>query len=107
MHFSRFVHILDGGARADPSSSDLPRHMIQLTLSLKQPKTQSIHQAMEAELSKKEKWTKIDRDIHKLENTQMYRHQSADELAVGVKLSGSGMSITTVIPHYRVSKLTS
>ena len=99
----RFMHISSGDTQSATQPSTLPRHMVQLTLSLKLgSKTQAIHQAMEAEFSKKEKWSKIERDVHKLENTQMYKHQSVEQLAVGVKLSGSGMALISTKYHVKV-----
>ena len=99
----RFMHISSGDTQSETQPSTLPRHMVQLTLSLKLGnKTQAIHQSMEAEFSKKEKWSKMERDVHKLENTQMYKHQSVEQLAVGVKLSGSGMSLISTKYHVKV-----
>lgn len=80
---------MQGGAPALSPEGVLPRHMIQLTLSTRAPNTNTIHQTMENEFAK-DKWQKVERDVHKLENTQLYRHESVGELAVGVKLSGTG-----------------
>ncbi|KAF6021556.1 hypothetical protein EB796_020136 [Bugula neritina] len=87
-----FMHVSESSANPETTinGGKMPRTIILFSLSTKLPTTHSRYQSMCNQLNSKN-WLKIDRVVHKLENSQLFVHKLSPSVGFAVRLS-SGMS---------------